>query len=145
MGWSSIHAAKKYGCRIIGITLSVEQKALAEDRVTKEGLGHLINFEVVDYRTFARRKENRGKFDRVISCEMIEAVGHEHLGELYWAVEQVLAFDGVLVMEAITTPEARYDTYVRSTDFINMVMIPGVICPSLRSMHLWMHRTSGRR
>ena len=76
---------------------------------------------------------------------MIEAVGHEHLGELYWAVEQVLAVDGVLVMEAITTPEARYDTYLRSTDFINMVMIPGVICPSLRSMHLWMHRTSGRR
>ena len=83
-GWGglSLHAAKKYGCHVTGITLSVEQKALAEERVEKEGLGHLINFEVIDYRTFARRQDNRGKFDRVISCEMIEAVGHEHLGEL---------------------------------------------------------------
>ena len=100
-GWGglSIHAAKKYGCKVTGITLSVEQKALAEERVEKEGLGHLINFEVVDYRIFARRMENQGKFDRVISCEMIEAVGHEHLGEFFWAVEQVLKYDGVLVME----------------------------------------------
>ena len=100
-GWGglSIHAAKKYGCKVTGITLSVEQKALAEERVEKEGLGHLINFEVVDYRIFARRQDNQGKFDRVISCEMIEAVGHEHLGEFFWAVEQVLKYDGVLVMD----------------------------------------------
>jgi len=135
-GWGglSLHAAKKYGCKVTGITLSVEQKALAEERVEKEGLGHLINFEVIDYRTFARRKDNRGKFDRVISCEMIEAVGHEHLGEFFWAVEQVLAYDGVLVMEAITTPESRYETYLRSTDFINTVIFPGGICPSLHAL-----------
>eukprot|EP00571_Detonula_confervacea_P002741 CAMPEP_0172325254 /NCGR_PEP_ID=MMETSP1058-20130122/53512_1 /TAXON_ID=83371 /ORGANISM="Detonula confervacea, Strain CCMP 353" /LENGTH=1073 /DNA_ID=CAMNT_0013041749 /DNA_START=4 /DNA_END=3225 /DNA_ORIENTATION=+ len=135
-GWGglSLHAAKKYGCRVTGITLSVEQKALAEERVRKEGLGHLINFEVIDYRTFARRKDNQGKFDRVISCEMIEAVGHEHLGEFFWAVEQVLAYDGVLVMEAITTPEARYETYLRSTDFINTVIFPGSLCPSLHAL-----------
>jgi cyclopropane-fatty-acyl-phospholipid synthase len=135
-GWGglSLHAAKKYGCRVTGITLSVEQKALAEERVAKEGLGHLINFEVVDYRTFARRGDNRGKFDRVVSCEMIEAVGHEHLGEFFWAVEQVLAYDGVLVMEAITTPEARYETYLRSTDFINTVIFPGGIAPSLHAL-----------
>mmetsp|Transcript_15832 Transcript_15832/g.38046 ORF Transcript_15832/g.38046 Transcript_15832/m.38046 type:complete len:1072 (-) Transcript_15832:137-3352(-) len=135
-GWGglSLHAAKKYGCRVTGITLSVEQKALAEERVEKEGLGHLINFEVIDYRTFARRKDNRGKFDRVISCEMIEAVGHEHLGEFFWAVEQVLAYDGVLVMEAITTPESRYETYLRSTDFINTVIFPGSLCPSLHAL-----------
>ena len=135
-GWGglSLHAAKTYGCRVTGITLSVEQKALAEERVEKEGLGHLINFEVIDYRTFARRKDNRGKFDRVISCEMIEAVGHEHLGEFFWAVEQVLAYDGVLVMEAITTPEARYETYLRSTDFINTIIFPGGIAPSLHAL-----------
>ncbi|KAL7538352.1 hypothetical protein ACHAXR_011291, partial [Thalassiosira sp. AJA248-18] len=135
-GWGglSLHAAKKYGCIVTGITLSVEQKALAEERVEKEGLGHLINFEVIDYRTFARRKDNQGKFDRVISCEMIEAVGHEHLGEFFWAVEQLLAYDGVLVMEAITTPEARYETYLRSTDFINTVIFPGGCCPSLHAL-----------
>lgn len=135
-GWGglSIHAAKKYGCKVTGITLSVEQMALATERVKKEGLDHLITFEVCDYRTFARRPENRGKFDRVLSCEMIEAVGHEHLGEFYWAVEQVLAPDGVLVMEAITTPESRYETYRRSTDFINTIIFPGSCCPSLHAL-----------
>ena len=135
-GWGglSLHAAKKYGCKVTGITLSVEQKALAEERVEKEGLGHLINFEVIDYRTFARRKDNQGKYDRVISCEMIEAVGHDHLGEFFWAVEQVLAYDGVLVMEAITTPESRYETYLRSTDLINTIIFPGSCCPSLHAL-----------
>jgi cyclopropane-fatty-acyl-phospholipid synthase len=135
-GWGglSIHAAKKYGCKVTGITLSVEQKALADDRVQKEGLQDLITFEVVDYRTFARRIENLGKFDRVLSCEMIEAVGHRHLGEFFWAVERVLTKDGVLVMEAITTPEERYETYIRSTDFINTIIFPGSCCPSLHAL-----------
>lgn len=135
-GWGglSLHAAKKYGCKVTGITLSIEQKALAEERVHKEGLEHLITFEVVDYRTFARRKENLGKFDRVLSCEMIEAVGHDHLVEFYWAVEQVLAPDGVLVMEAITTTEERYEDYLHSTDFINTIIFPGSCCPSLHAL-----------
>lgn len=135
-GWGglSLHAAKKYGCRVTGITLSVEQKALAEVRVKEAGLERLITFEVIDYRAFCRRKENRGKFDRVLSCEMIEAVGHEHLGEFFWAVEQVLAKDGILVMEAITTPEQRYETYLRSTDFINTIIFPGSCCPSLHAL-----------
>jgi cyclopropane-fatty-acyl-phospholipid synthase len=135
-GWGglSLHAAKKYGCQVTGITLSVEQKALAEERVRKEGLQDLITFEVIDYRTFARQKRNLGKFDRVLSCEMIEAVGHEHLREFFWAVEQVLAPNGILVMEAITTPEQRYETYLRSTDFINTIIFPGSCCPSLHAL-----------
>jgi cyclopropane-fatty-acyl-phospholipid synthase len=135
-GWGglSLHAAKKYGCQVHGITLSVEQKALAEERVKLAGLGDLITFEVIDYRIFARRKENQGRFDRVISCEMIEAVGHNHLGEFYWAVEQVLSHDGILVMEAITTPEARYESYIRSTDLINTIIFPGSCCPSLHAL-----------
>jgi cyclopropane-fatty-acyl-phospholipid synthase len=135
-GWGglSLHAAKKYGCKVTGITLSVEQKALAMERVKKEGLEHLITFEVIDYRTFARRKENQGRFDRVLSCEMIEAVGHDHLVEFFWAVEQVLDRDGVLVMEAITTTEERYENYLRSTDFINTIIFPGSCCPSLHAL-----------
>jgi len=135
-GWGglSLHAAKKYGCKVTGITLSVEQKALADKRVQEWGVEDLITFEVIDYRTFARRPENQGRFDRVLSCEMIEAVGHEHLGEFFWVVEQVLAQNGILVMEAITTPEMRYETYVRSTDFINTVIFPGSCCPSLHAL-----------
>lgn len=125
-GWGglSIHAAKKYGCKVIGITLSVEQKVLAEERVKKQGLDHIIAFEVIDYRIFARRPENLGRFDRVVCCEMIEAVGHNHLPEYFWAVEQVLKRDGILVMEAITTPEERYETYRHSADFINTIIFP---------------------
>ena len=135
-GWGglSLRAATKYGCKVTGITLSVEQKALAEERVKEAGVGHLVTFEVCDYRTFCRRKENLGKFDRIVSCEMIEAVGHEHLGEFFWAVEQVLAQDGILVMGAITTPEQRYETYIRSTDFINTIIFPGSCCPSLHAL-----------
>ena len=135
-GWGglSLLAAKKYGCRVTGITLSIEQKALAEKRVKKAGLGHLINFEVIDYRVFARRKDNLGKFDRVVSCEMIEAVGHDHLVEFYWAVEQVLAPNGILVMEAITATEERYEVYRRTTDFINTIIFPGGLCPSLHAL-----------
>jgi cyclopropane-fatty-acyl-phospholipid synthase len=135
-GWGglSLHAAKKYGCKVTGITLSVEQKDLAMKRVKKEKLEHLITFEVIDYRTFARRKDNLGAFDRVLSCEMIEAVGHEHLTEFYWVVEQVLARDGILVMEAITTTEERYEVYRRSTDFINTIIFPGSCCPSLHAL-----------
>jgi cyclopropane-fatty-acyl-phospholipid synthase len=135
-GWGglSLHAAKKYGCKVVGITLSVEQKSLAEKRVKKEGLENLITFEVCDYRTFALHKENRGKFDRVLSCETTEAVGHEHLGEFFWAFEQLLLPNGILVIETITTPEMRYDTYPRCTDFINTIIFPGSCCPSLHAL-----------
>mmetsp|Transcript_40810 Transcript_40810/g.84913 ORF Transcript_40810/g.84913 Transcript_40810/m.84913 type:complete len:637 (-) Transcript_40810:1441-3351(-) len=135
-GWGglSLRAATKYGCQVTGITLSVEQKALAQQRVKDAGVEHLVTFEVCDYRTFCRRKENLGKFDRIVSCEMIEAVGHDHLGEFFWAVEQVLAQDGILVMGAITTPEQRYETYIRSTDFINTIIFPGSCCPSLHAL-----------
>ena len=65
---------------------------------------------------------------------MVEAVGHDHLGEFYWAVEQVLAPDGILVMEAITTTEERYENYLRSTDFINTIIFPGSCCPCLHAL-----------
>jgi len=135
-GWGglSLHAAKKYGCTVVGITLSVEQRDLALERVKEQGLEDLITFEVIDYRTFARRPSNGGKFDRVLSCEMIEAVGHAHLTEFFWAVEQVLTLDGVLVMEAITTTEERYEQYLKSTDFINTIIFPGSCCPCLHAL-----------
>jgi cyclopropane-fatty-acyl-phospholipid synthase len=135
-GWGglSLHAAQKYGCTVVGITLSVEQRALALERVKAQGLEDLITFEVIDYRTFARRPSNIGKFDRVLSCEMIEAVGHDHLHEFFWVVEQVLKPDGILVMEAITTTEERYENYLKSTDFINTVIFPGSCCPCLHAL-----------
>jgi len=135
-GWGglSIHAAKYYNCDVVGITLSVEQWEGAMKRVKKEGLERRIEFLVIDYRAFAREGRNHMAFDRVVSCEMIEAVGHNHLGEFFAAAEAVLAPGGVLVMEAITTPEMRYETYRRSADFINTIVFPGSCCPSLHAL-----------
>lgn len=132
-GWGGIciRAAEKYGCRVTGITLSVEQKALAEQRVREKGLQHLIEFELVDYRVFARRGRT---FDRIVSCEMIEAVGNNHLGSFFECMENLLATDGIFVMQAITMPDSRYPAYVKSADFINTIIFPGGCCPSLSAL-----------
>ena len=135
-GWGglSIHAARKYGCKVHGITLSVEQCKLATERVVAANLSHLITFEIVDYRTFSKRADNALAFDRVVSCEMIEAVGHNHLPEFFEVIQRVMTSSGVLVMEAITTPEARYEYYRRAADYINSIIFPGSCCPSLHSL-----------
>ena len=73
-------------------------------------------------------------FDRVVSCEMIEAVGHKHLPEFFEAVEALLAPHGVFVMQAITTPESRYPGIKNSADFINTIIFPGGCCPSLHAL-----------
>lgn len=132
-GWGGIciRAAEKYGCKVHGITLSIEQLEYAKAKVHARGLDHLISFELVDYRLFA----NRGrKFDRIVSCEMIEAVGHQHLGEYFTAIEKLLHVEGVFVMQAITMPDARYPVYKKTADFINTIIFPGGCCPSVSAL-----------
>lgn len=137
-GWGGIclRAAEKYGCRVTGITLSTEQKALAEEKVRAKGLSHLISFELCDYRVFARERKRKGiaKFDRIVSCEMIEAVGLSHLPTYFQAVEDLLDKQGIFVMQAITMPEARFPVYSKSADFLNTIIFPGGLCPSLASL-----------
>jgi cyclopropane-fatty-acyl-phospholipid synthase len=132
-GWGGvcIRAAKKYGCKVTGITLSVEQTELANEKVKENGVEHLVNFELVDYRVFAARGK---KFDRIVSCEMIEAVGHNHLSTFFRCVDKLLVTEGIFVMQAITMPDARYPTYVKSADFLNTIIFPGGCCPSLSAL-----------
>lgn len=132
-GWGGIciRAAEKYGCKVHGITLSTEQKALAEERVRQKGLEHLITFELVDYRVFA--KSGR-QFDRIVSCEMIEAVGHNYLPSFFECIDKLLHIEGIFVMQAITMPDARYPVYVKTADFINTIIFPGGCCPSLSAL-----------
>jgi cyclopropane-fatty-acyl-phospholipid synthase len=137
-GWGGIciYAAEKYGCQVHGITLSKEQTALALERVKAKGLEHLMTFELIDYREFARvraQRKNR-KFDRIVSCEMIEAVGHNHLKSFFAAVDSLLDVEGIFVMQAITMPDARYPLYVKSADFLNTIIFPGGCCPSLGAL-----------
>lgn len=132
-GWGGIciRAAEKYGCKVTGITLSTEQKALAEEKVKAKGLSHLMTFELVDYRVFAKRGQT---FDRIVSCEMIEAVGHAHLTTFFEAVNSLLKPEGIFVMQAITMCDARYPVYHKSADFINTIIFPGACCPSLSAL-----------
>lgn len=132
-GWGGIciRAAQKYGCRVHGITLSTEQKALAEAKVKAQGLEHLVSFELVDYRVFARSGR---QFDRIVSCEMIEAVGHAHLNDFFACVDSLLVTEGIFVMQAITMPDARYPVYHKSADFLNTIIFPGGCCPSLSAL-----------
>ena len=135
-GWGgiSIRAAEKYGCKVVGITLSKEQKALAEERVRVKGLQDKISFELIDYRDFAKKASNQKRFERIVSCEMIEAVGHNHLGSFFACVESVLAIDGIFVMQAITMPDSRYPAYIKSADFANTIIFPGGCCPSVSAL-----------
>lgn len=132
-GWGGvcIRAAEKYGCKVTGITLSIEQTELANERVKEKGVGHLVTFELVDYRVFAARGR---KFDRIVSCEMIEAVGHNHLNTFFSCVDKLLVTEGIFVMQAITMPDSRYPVYVKSADFLNTIIFPGGCCPSLSAL-----------
>ena len=129
-GWGgfAVFAASTYGCRVTGITLSEEQAALARERVAAAGVDHLVDIRLVDYR------EVTGEFDRIVSIEMLEAVGHRYLGTYFEQVDRLLAPDGLAAIQVITIPEQRYDNYRRRPDFIQRYIFPGGHLPSLEAM-----------
>ena len=133
-GWGglSIRLAETIGCRVVGITLSQEQHDLALERVRARGLAHLITFEIVDYRVFA--EQHAGEFNKIISIEMIEAVGNNYFPSFMASLDKLLAPGGIIALQAITMPEARYPEYLKTTDFINTVIFPGGCCPSLAAL-----------
>ncbi|XP_057423924.1 uncharacterized protein LOC130717628 isoform X2 [Lotus japonicus] len=139
-GWGSlaIEVVKKTGCKYTGITLSKEQLKVAEKRVKDEGLQDHIKFILCDYRQLPKTR----KYDRIISCEMIEAVGHEYMEEFFGCCESVLADDGLLVLQFISIPDERYDEYRRSSDFIKEYIFPGGCLPSLSRITSAMVATS---
>ena len=129
-GWGSfaLHAASTYGCRVTTTTISREQHALATERVRAAGLSDRVDVRLQDYR------ELDGQFDRVVSIEMIEAVGHRFLPTYFAAIDRLLKRDGRAVLQAITMPAQRYARYLRSVDFIRAVVFPGSCCPSMPAM-----------
>jgi len=126
-GWGefAIRAATATGCTVVGITLSVEQLELARQRAAAAGVAHLVTFELCDYRSVT------GVYDRVVSIEMVEAVGAAFLPAYFAAVDKALAADGLAVLQVITVPEARWATYSTTSDFITKHVFPGGCCPSL--------------
>ncbi len=126
-GWGAlaVDAAKLTGCRVTSITLSERQREYAIKLAEREGVADRVEFVLRDYR------ELQGSFDRIISVEMLEAVGHEYLSVFFETCERVLKPDGLLVLQVITVPDQRYDAYRRGCDWIQKYIFPGGLCPSI--------------
>lgn len=129
-GWGSfaIHAAKHYGCRVTATTLSRQQYELAKARVEAAGLGERVDIVRSDYRDL------RGQYDRCVSIEMIEAVGHGFLAGYFRQCAALLKPDGQMCLQAITMPDDRYAAYLRRPDFIQRFIFPGSCVPSLAAL-----------
>jgi cyclopropane-fatty-acyl-phospholipid synthase len=129
-GWGgfALFAAREYGCRVTGITLSEEQASYARKRVREAGLESLISIELRDYR------QVQGRYDRIVSIEMLEAVGHRYLDTYFATIDRLLAPDGLAAIQVITIPEQRYEAYKARPDFIQRYIFPGGHLPSLEAM-----------
>lgn len=129
-GWGSfaLLAARELGARVTGITLSTEQASLARERIAREGLSDRVEIRLADYRDLPG--EGRS-YDRVVSIEMLEAVGEAFLPGYFEAVDRLLAPDGIAVIQSITVPDDRYARYRRRPDFVQKHVFPGSHCPSV--------------
>lgn len=133
-GWGAlaVHAASTYGCRVTTTTISDNQHAAAVERVRAAGLSDRIEVVKMDYRDLGRRFP--AAFDKLVSIEMIEAVGHEFLGDYFGVVGGVLKPRGVAVIQAIVVPDQRYDYSRRRIDFLKKYIFPGSCLCSTRAM-----------
>jgi len=113
-GWGglAIHAAKNYGCRVTTATISRRQHDYVKDKIEASELQDLVTVVLQDYRKL------EGRYDRLVSIEMIEAVGHEYLPRYFDICQRLLSEDGRMLLQGITVPDDRYHTSRRGVDFI---------------------------
>ena len=129
-GWGgfALHAAQHYGCHVTTTTISEQQFLLALERVTAAGLRHRVRLLHEDYRDLT------GRYDKLVSIEMIEAVGHEYLQTFFAKCGALLRDDGLMMLQAITIADQRYDSARRSVDFIRKHIFPGSCIPSVSAL-----------
>ncbi len=129
-GWGSfaIFAAKNYGCRVTTTTISPEQYKLASQRIRQEGLTDKITLLCRDYRKL------EGCYKKLVSIEMIEAVGHQYLDTFFAACNRLLCEDGTMVLQAITIRDHLYEQHKHSADFIKRHIFPGGCIHSIAAM-----------
>ena len=134
-GWGSfaIVAARTAGCRITSLTLSQEQKELAQSRIADAGLTGQIEVLLCDYRALPAPKE--GLYDKIVSIEMLEAVGREFLDTYFECIHRLLKPEGgIAVFQCITMPESRYEGYSKGEDFIRKYIFPGGHLPTVSQL-----------
>lgn len=129
-GWGgfAIYAAKHYGCHVTTTTISKQQYEWAEKAIRDEGLEDRITLLFKDYRDLD------GKFDKLVSIEMIEAVGHQFHSTYFRKCCELLKRDGQMLLQAITIADQNYDSYRKSVDFINRYIFPGGCLTSVTDM-----------
>ena len=137
-GWGgfAMAAARQTGCRVTGITVSPAQYALAQKRISAAGLADRITIRLADYRHV------RGRYDKIISIEMLEAVGHAYYGRFFHGLERLLAPHGIAVLQTITIPDPHYERYRRECDWIQKHIFPGGLLPCLAVLTRAMTRHS---
>ncbi len=126
-GWGglAIHAARDYGCRVTSTTISGEQYEYAKAAVAAAGLTDKITLLRQDYRSLT------GQYDKLVSVEMVEAVGHEFLAGYFGSCSRLLKPDGVMLLQAITIQDQFYETARKTVDFIQRYVFPGSFIPSI--------------
>ena len=129
-GWGgfALHAARHYGCRVTTTTISAEQYALAYQRVVDAGLHDRVTLLLDDFRDL------KGQYDKLVSIEMIEAIGHDLLAPYFGKCSELLKPEGVMLIQAITIEDQRYEAYRKSVDFIQRYIFPGGHLPSVAVM-----------
>lgn len=129
-GWGgfAIHAAAHYGCRVTTTTISAEQARVARQRIEAAGLSDRITLLQQDYRDLA------GQFDKLVSIEMIEAVGYRYFDSYFRKIGNLLRPDGTALIQGIVMPERRYEHYLSGVDFIQKYVFPGGCLPSVAAM-----------
>jgi len=138
-GWGgfALHAAKTRGCRITSLTISEAQRDLAVERIAAAGLADRISVRLEDFR------DHRGSYDKCVSIEMMEALGHRHLPAFAEAVGRLLKPRGLAAFQYITCPDARYEQFRKGVDFIQKHIFPGSLLLSVNRVNALMTEKGG--
>jgi cyclopropane-fatty-acyl-phospholipid synthase len=137
-GWggNAIYMAKKYGCKVTSLTISEEQQKMALERVEAEGLSGRVSILLKDYRKM------EGAFDKIVSVEMLEAVGFRFLDAYFKKCDALLKKNGILALQVITSPDPRFESLRKGVDWIQKHIFPGSLLPSVAAINASVNRTS---
>lgn len=126
-GWGGFasYAASRYGVRVLGLTISEQQYEWARASIERQNLGELIEIRLQDYRDVT------GQFDRIVSIEMVEALGEAHVEEFFSQCSRLLSRDGLIALQMISSPDCRYELLRDGVDFIQKHIFPGSLLLSI--------------
>lgn len=134
-GFLAVHAAKHYGVKVTSVTLSDEQLKFARSRAVQENLSNQIEFKLLDYRKI------EGQYDKIVSVEMLEAVGEKYYESFFAKCQEVLKPDGLMALQVITCPDNRFEQIKKGVDFIQKHIFPGSLIPSIARLNKAVNRT----